>query len=146
MSVKILSAISGSGKSTYCKQFPGGTVVSADYYFETPDGYFFNPGLLGKAHAYCLKQFDIALNRGSVADLIIVDNTNLSGIEIAPYYALAAAFGHEVEIVRFKCDPGLSLKRNIHGLNEKALKGQTYRFNNEIKHFPPYWNVTNHED
>ena len=92
--VTLLRGISGAGKSTYAAtNYPGAFVVSADSFFTFADGYKFNPTRLGEVHGLCLLNFLDAAQRGRN---VVVDNTNITVEEIAPYYALAEAYGREV--------------------------------------------------
>lgn len=68
-------------------------VCSADDYHVCPDGtYAFNPKNAGAAHGLCLRKFISALLSGNDVD-VVVDNTNTSTYELAPYMAMAAAYG-----------------------------------------------------
>lgn len=94
MKVIILRGPSGSGKSTYAARIEAESldltclVVSADKYFIQPDGtYKFDPTQLGNAHGVCLKWFLLGLQQDT--DTVIVDNTNCSLVEIAPYLSLS---------------------------------------------------------
>lgn len=91
--VIILSGISGSGKSTYAKKLVGdsfgqeectGVVVcSADHFFMQTGEYKFDASMLSLAHGECFKDFIEEVQRGT--SLVLVDNTNTSVAEIAPY-------------------------------------------------------------
>ena len=102
--VVILSGLPGSYKSTYAKklELEGAVVVSADHYFEVDGGYRFDRNLLGKAHGECLKRFIQFITEDK--SVIIVDNTNLTLIDIAPYYAAARAFDYDVTVRTFFID------------------------------------------
>lgn len=133
MKVLIMRGLPGSGKSTYLKcnvlsGFQGAdcVVCSADDYHMKDGKYQFNPTNVGKAHDACLEKFlntilDVARDRGTqkFADYLgvpylIVDNTNTSVWEIAPYYRLAELHGIPVQILRFEIDPWAACKRNQH--------------------------------
>lgn len=93
-----MRGIPGAGKTTLVKsRWPDATICSANFYFETPEGYVFKPEELPQAHQQCLRAFVEAV-RGHDAT-IVVDNTNLTVDEIRPYLAVAQAYGREVEIV-----------------------------------------------
>lgn len=139
MHVMILCGISGSGKSTFAKSVSvalKADIVSADHWFTSLDGeYKFNPKELSKAHAACLRDF-IALCERS-AEEIIVDNTNLSVVELAPYVAISEAFGYSIEIVMFKCDTKTAHERNVHKVPKDALIVQWTRLNHMQKNDMP---------
>ena len=144
--VKILAGISGSGKSTYSNLFQSAHICSADKFFTDADGnYNFNPALLGGAHGACLRDFAGWLQTGG-SDLLIVDNTNTTVAEVAPYAALALAFGYELEIVIFKIkdreDMEKCVTRNTHGVGVRGIEGQCARLQSLKKSLPPWWPVT----
>lgn len=134
--VIILSGIPGSGKSTYSKQFLGATICSADQYFMRTGTYKFDPSKLGEAHGSCLKKFiEACQGRGT----IIVDNTNTSAMEIAPYFAVAQAYVLPVELVTFNCDPVICAARNTHGVGLGACERMAAAIASRT--LPPFWNI-----
>jgi predicted kinase len=148
MKIIILRGPSLSGKSTFTKEFNEETtaVCSADFFFEeraklagTTYERAFNPAMLGTAHGTCLANFVELVTVDECAyDTVIVDNTNCSAVEVAPYLALAQAYEHEVEIVQFECPLEVLLERsNGHGCPQHAIEGQ-YRALHEEK-LPPWW-------
>lgn len=147
MKVKILCGVSGSGKSTYiAKHFPTATVCSADHFFLDDRGeYCFNPKLLHKAHSECLLKFvqhliSPGLTGGQVG-VLVVDNTNTSMQEIAPYAALANAYGYDTEIVLLQADPVEAHRRNQHCVPLKSVMGQFDRLRGLERSLPPWWKV-----
>lgn len=69
---------------------------------------------------------------------VVVDNTNTTVAEIAPYAALALAYGHELEIVTLDCDPAIGAKRNTHGVPLAACNAMHLRLAD--RQLPPWWN------
>ena len=154
----ILSGPSGYGKSTYADKLFEETVeahatlmesgeqwgpitaqiCSADDYFVTDEGeYKFNPRELPQAHNQCFK--DALQAAGDGIERIIIDNTNLRAWEVAPYIAVANAFGYTHRIVRLQCDEKMAFKRSVHGVPEAAHQRMVTSFN---KHdFLPFWSV-----
>ena len=99
MKAIILRGISGSGKSTFCKEnWPDATVCSADNFFMRDGEYCFNPTLLGKAHAICLAEFIDAINNRH--KIVVADNTFIHKWEYMNYIQIADAKGYEIEICR----------------------------------------------
>lgn len=145
INVIIMQGVSGSGKSTYARNVQRSRnasaetcwIVSADDYFVDSEGrYNFDPSKLGEAHATCFARvLDLLRMAGDVdparSMCIIVDNTNSTAIEIAPYMAAAAASkldtGHEVftTIVRVRCPIDLALSRTTHGTPLRSIRQQT---------------------
>ena len=138
--VIILRGPSGAGKSTYAKKFKGALVVSADDYFMMNGEYVFNPAGLPHAHARCLREFTHAVTSpDSKDDVIIVDNTNTSATEVAPYAELAQAYGHEMKIVTFVGDAVKAARRNIHRVPATGVVAMAMRIEENNKFFPRWW-------
>jgi predicted kinase len=144
MKVIILRGLPGSGKSTFTSKMEGVVkVVSADHYFHINDDqvYRFDPSKLGAAHAYCLRTFVNTLTKEDWVDTLVVDNTNCSAVEIAPYYALAQAYGVDCTIVHINTnlsDEELS-DRNVHGVPVATIARMRTTIARE--QLPPWWNV-----
>jgi hypothetical protein len=163
MTVHIMIAAPGAGKSKLAKELikEGGTIVSADSYFESwnretsKDEYNFDVTKLGEAHASCLRRFTSILvdmdNGRTDCENLVVDNTNSSLVEIAPYYALARAYGHkgskalegkpDIVFHRFLANrhelEHVYFPRNVHGVPLHAVMAIGKRVW-ELE-FPPFW-------
>lgn len=145
--VIILRGCSGSGKSTHAQAEMHGrdnvSQVSADDAFVQENGeYKFDVAKLGAAHASCLRGFvDKLVRTNSNPDefTVVVDNTNTTGTEVAPYAALALAYGHELKIITIVVDPEVAHARNLHDVPLKTVKDQYKRLQNSIGKFPPWW-------
>lgn len=135
--VIIMSGIPGSGKSTYTKNhYPTAVICSADQYFSQDGEYRFDFRKLGPAHGMCLRNFTQALL--SEADsTIVVDNTNTTTEEIAPYYSLAKAYGATVHLISFSCEPEVAADRNVHQVPLAACEMMSKRLR-DLK-FPKHW-------
>jgi len=145
MSVKIMCGISGAGKSTYIlNNFPTATVVSADSFFTDKAGnYCFDPTKIGEAHAECLRDFVGMVSCGyHFQDCLVVDNTNCTVAEIAPYAALAQAYNWDLEIIILECDPGVAYYRNGHGAPFHVCEEQAEQLATLADSLPPWWPVT----
>ena len=136
----VLRGLPGSGKSTYQRaHFPAAVVASADLYFMVGEEYRFNPALLPEAHGACCRTVVGALQAGT--SLIIVDNTAISAVEIAPYILLAQAYGYDAEIITLRCDPAVAAARNTHGVPVGViLERMAPAMAAAEASFPPWWN------
>lgn len=146
MNITIMRGISGSGKSTWVKEHfnPDTTVVcSTDDYFTDPDGnYNFDPKLLSRAHNTNLRKYLQCLNDAEYSSIgnLVVDNTNTSNIEIAPYVQSAFAYGWNPIIVTIKADPIVCFNRNKHGVPMQTLERQFINLNDSTRSIPNWWN------
>jgi predicted kinase len=144
MKVRILRGTSGAGKSTYTKTFyPNAVVCSADDYFMVDGKYQFDSKKLSEAHGACLRKFveivvDLALNR-PFDTTVVVDNTNCSIAEIAPYAALALAYGADLEIITLLTPTDVAVKRNVHGVTLEGVMRQRLNLDAGTKQLPPWW-------
>ena len=132
--VIILSGVSGSGKSTYARTRLGSAdVVSADSYFYSIGGgkYAFDASKLSEAHGACFRRF-IQLLQHTDENTIVVDNTNTTTEEIAPYVLGAQAFGATCEIVTLRGEYS-----NEHGVPAGTIVAQRTRIEN--RKLPPWW-------
>jgi predicted kinase len=142
--VLVLRGLPGSGKSTLIKQFPWAVVVSADTFMVDDAGaYSFDPARLPLCHGRCLREFTEALVNGR-RSLIIVDNTNTTTVECAPYMALAPAFGYKALLVTLNVLPSTSAARNVHGVGAATIEAMRNRMESAV--FPPYWDTLTFED
>jgi predicted kinase len=128
----------GSGKSTWSrKNVPNGAICSADDYFNEGGKYNFDPSKLGKAHSTCFRTAVEACKSGQD---IVIDNTNSTVLEIAPYYALAKSYDYDVVLVHFHVDPEIAYKRNQHGVPLEGVRNTAERC--ERLNIPPFWEVS----
>lgn len=139
--IYLLQGVPGSGKSTWAmeKAREFDTVIcSADTYFETPEGYQFDKARLGQAHAWCMRRFLDTLVLDSLVEDprdVIVDNTNITAIEMAPYYLAARAYARTVSIIRFEIDPKIAHKRCVHGVPLATIQ----RMHESMQDPPCHW-------
>jgi hypothetical protein len=179
--VIILSGVSGSGKTSYITSrfervwFPhfrsgdigGAVVVSADHYFmkslrdtfppRAQCRYDFDPKKLSLAHGECFRNFIATLQsgRGGMSgyqyDNVIVDNTNTTECEIAPYILGAQAYGYEAEIVTMIPPKGMNdedyihacSERNSHGVPYSGVRSQFFRLKD--RNLLPWWKFSTAE-
>lgn len=161
--VIILRGISGSGKSTLARflkseagdqrgeaaaflwqidcQTPIAT-FSTDTYFMFDGVYRFEPSKLPYAHGKCLRDFTEALRvppTPGLANTLIVDNTNCSIAEVAPYISLAGAYSHVLHIVTLVGDPNTCYKRGTHGVPFSNVLRQDMNLRKSLVDWPPWW-------
>jgi predicted kinase len=156
MIVRIMQGIPGSGKSNYIRthkrrvgedpesSYWSDTIrsVSADHYHIIDGEYKYNPANASKAHSECLKAFiyyitETSSKRNETTEFLYVDNTNCTPEEIAPYYAIARAYGFPVEIVRFMTPVRECLRRQTHAVPEKMVINMYTNLTTRL--LPPYW-------
>ena len=151
MSVIILRGISGAGKSTWATQhFPDAYVISADNYFIRDGKYLWDANKLGEAHAACLLDFltgfsdeESPLFVNKTPDtVVVVDNTNITVAEIAPYVAISAAYGEVSRVLTLRCDPEIAAVRNIHSVSLDTCRRKALQLISEERHFPRWWDHT----
>lgn len=146
----VLRGVSGSGKSFIAKMIAADALAasrpvkihSADNFFVNPISlaYEFNPSKLGEAHATCLKSF--LLNIQVVGNgICVVDNTNTTVAEFAPYVAFASAFGWETMIVTVRTDWRVAAERNTHGVPAAGVEAQAKRITQNDPLVPPFWDM-----
>ena len=147
--VIIMSGPSGAGKTHAVREIvqkavddgDHGIVVSTDHFWMegVPMGinfkerlqaayedlpYEFDVKKLSDAHPACMKAF-IAEMVGlddTAAGLMVVDNTNIHGYEIAPYYLVAQSFYCSVEIVRVEAELDVCIERNSHNVPVETIE------------------------
>lgn len=114
-------------------------VCSADDFHMADGTYKFDPKNIGKAHDYCLSKYLANfLPDAPFYNTIIVDNTNLTAWEIAPYYRLAEMHQHAVRIVRVYCDFEKAVRRGVHNVPPAKVWQMWLTLCNEK--LPAHWN------
>jgi predicted kinase len=152
-SMIIMRGLPGAGKtytaltiSNYADDHCEVVRVSADDYFYGEDGvYRFDLSKLPQAHGECFrKAVSWATNPRlpTRSRLILVDNTNISAWEVAPYMALAQAYAIPAYILTVDCGQAECMKRNSERspdrkVPEVVLANMAMRFFEEK--LPPWW-------
>jgi len=149
--VFILQGVSGSGKSSLAKKLCGEqkNICSADDFFVGSDGvYRFNPAHLPDAHSSCLRKYvsSLMLCFAHSEAVIVVDNTNTTVGEIAPYYALAQAYGYTPIIITVECDVSEAAERNAHGVSLSTCEAMDARIKATNATLPPWWTRISSDD
>lgn len=140
--VVVLRGASGAGKSTYAKtRFQGKKVeiCSADDFFMKEGKYVFDWRLLDRAHASCLRRFIHLLSLPTDAEVVVVDNTNTTLVEIAPYMMVAQAFEWPARVVTIDVDEKTAEKRNLHGVLIPSIEKQLSNIRKADEQWPKWW-------
>ena len=139
--VTILRGVPGSGKSTIAREMNVPT-VSADHYMVDADGnYNFDPARLQYAHRECLSEYMRHMLEWGTPH-VIVDNTNITAVECAPYVAIAQAIGADVEVLTIDCGNMDAMHaRNTHGVSRQVVANMAARLTVENGRLPRWWNV-----
>jgi predicted kinase len=142
MKVFVYCGLPGAGKSTLIgKRHQSLTlVVSADHYFTSPAGsYVYVAAKAKEAHADCLRRFLGHVQTGNIYGRcdVVVDNTNTRVAELAPYVAVAEAYGHETTVITVDAEPHEAWKRNVHGVSLEVVQ----RMHDQLlaRDIPPWW-------
>lgn len=143
MKVYIMRGLPGSGKSTWIKRYleqrregvAQAICCSADHYHMVDGKYCYDPKNAGLAHNKCLNDYlqQIGVNTKD----IVIDNTNTTLVELAPYVRIAEALGVEYEIIYLHCYPGTAIRRNTHNVPANTILAMYRNLVNEI--VPSYW-------
>lgn len=111
-------------------------VVSADDYFVDSEGvYRFDANMLGAAHTVCMQNF-LRLVATNIP-LVVVNNTNISAWEIAPYMSVAAVFDYKATIIELDVNPETCAQRNQHAVSAVQIGAMNESRRRET--LPPMW-------
>lgn len=139
--VIIMRGVPGSGKTYKAVRMMRDIMCSADDYFtnKMTGKYEFKIENIGFAHEACMVKFLKYLNFG-IERPLIVDNTNISIYECAPYYQVASALGFDVELITIVCDPKVAIGRQKHGVPAAKVYLMSLILEEQTKHIPTFWN------
>jgi hypothetical protein len=145
--VVILRGIPGSGKTMlahrYARKHRDTVVCSADdLFYDETDVYAFDPARIGEAHGECFLSVLAALRHGT--ERIVVDNTNTTAVEIAPYVLAAQAYGYDHEVWTIPCDVDVAITRGVHGVPADRVRAMAAAL--DAEQMPPWWNRFRHEE
>jgi predicted kinase len=140
----IMIGIPGSGKTTWLLQnAPNAVVCSADHFHTNDEGkYQWEPDSARHGHRWCLRKF-VGETQASRRMDIAVDNTNTTIAQIAPYIAIAQAYGYEVVPIYMSTetlgDTMKAGKRNVHSVPMNVFMEMHVLVNDMIQQWPSYW-------
>jgi len=143
--VWVMSGLPGSGKSSFARVAAeahqrdlniSSQIVSADDFFCSTGEYLYT-GDDAAAHRDCWRRFFKLIQDG--CQIIIVDNTNLTAAEIAPYILPAEANGYTVKVIRVGCDPELAFSRQKHGVPRESFDKMVTSW--KKRDVMPWWRV-----
>jgi len=135
----ILRGIPGSGKTRIAEALraeyaqPRAAIISIDDHFTcgASGEYAFNITKLDEAHGQCIRRHTQLLTApNAVPCLTIIDNTNSHSVRIAPYYAVAKAFGREAVVLTVEADLETCLKRQTHNAPRGVVQRMAARIGN----------------
>lgn len=145
--VTIMIGIPGSGKSTWvAANRPDATVCSADHFHTDKDGaYSWKLENQGRAHRECLRDFMAALDAAEPE--IVVDNTNTTLDQIAPYIALADAYGVFTEVIAMTSrHVDLCIAENVHSVPQRTIQHMLRAQTRLLFYWPPRWPTVKYDD
>lgn len=146
MNVIVMIGIPGSGKSTWvARKYPEAMVCSADMYHTRADGvYDWKPENAAKAHKWCLTRFLGLLqdhnehrNGPLPSPDVVVDNTNTTLDQIAPYIAVAQAHDIDLEIVYM--DTPVKDVANVHDVPFATVRRMADQITTMRAQWPRHW-------
>jgi len=133
----VYCGLPGSGKSTLARQVKGAMVIESDDYWYVDGEYVYDIERAGEVHSLNIVRW-IDLCRTGFHNIACA-NTNITIAEIAPYVAIAAAYGYEVDIVRVQVSLATSKSRNTHDVPEEILE-KMYNLFLHVE-YPSWWNI-----
>lgn len=152
MNVVVLMGVSGAGKNYFIdNNMPeANMIVSADTFFMKDGKYVFDAAKLGDAHSACFRKFieNVRLTADYASDgsvknttpgTLVVNNTNSSISEIAPYMAAAKAYGADASIICLRIDPVIAASRATHGAPLETIVKMAAKIDQTLKELSPWW-------
>lgn len=114
----LIRGIPGTGKTTLAQRIVarmlGAHWWEADMFFETKEGYVYNPKKIAEAHEWCNLRVLQSLKLG--ANPVIVSNTFTRMWEMAPYFNICRTLGAKLQIIELYKEYG-----SVHGVPEASM-------------------------
>lgn len=143
--VTILVGIPGAGKSFAAKRLTDEDLILStdDFWIDDDGNYNFDPKRITEAHGWTFQRFLRALSAASADEFphIVIDNTNTTIAEIAPYYAAAQSFGADVKVLAILCPWQVAAERQTHGLPGAKVYQMSLRLEETLRSFPSWWDL-----
>lgn len=145
--ITLLRGLPGSGKTTWAEARESAVICSADQHQVVDGAYRYDPAKVQEAHDQCFREFLGHVDAVVNAELpfateenpveIVVDNTNVTAVELAPYVRIAQVCKIPYRILYFPCDVQTAARRNIHGVPHGTLLYKQRMLLTEV--LPPGW-------
>jgi predicted kinase len=117
----LIRGLPGSGKSTLARAMRTTHAhVEADMYFTVNGFYFYNSAWLQRAHDWCQRAAEAALEAGCS---VVVANTFTRNIEMRPYADMARRCGASLRVIEATGD-----WPNVHNVPPAAIKRMRARW------------------
>lgn len=118
----LIRGLPGAGKTTFANLISD-FVLSSDMFFETENGYEYDPLKVRGAHAWCEAQTEHAMKR--MIARVAVANTFTEEWELLPYIDMSQKYGYQVHSIIVENRHG---GQNSHGVSDEKLQMMNDRF------------------